>query len=198
MFPIDYLPHALPGDLADSVESTLQHIELIQHKESRLAQARMDALGQVLHRIGTEHKAGRLTQLQLTTVLNTIRKLNIAGASTLWNQSVAVDWVSLVQAAKKLPNGPEGSWVGEYPYPQNSCVPQSGFSVVYVLFDERNRPCYVGSTKSFSARLRKHWKDGKRFASWQAHPCRDRNHAYEVEDRLLKQHLPYLNKKASR
>lgn len=67
-----------------------------------------------------------------------------------------------------------------------------------MLFDEANVPCYVGSTKRLSDRLRQHKKDGKPFVRWQAHPCRDRDHAYELEVRLLEQHLPYLNKKASR
>lgn len=188
----------MPTALATSVESTLQHIRLIQRREARLAQARTDALVQLLHSIGTEFRAGRLTQVQLISLQASVRALGIVGVKTFWNEAVDVEWTSLLTAAKKLPNGPAGTWVGEYPYQQGACVPQSGFSVVYVLFDQANEPCYVGSTKHFSDRLRNHRRDGKQFVRWQAYPCRDREHAYEVEERLLKEHMPYLNRKASR
>ncbi|MBL1120211.1 GIY-YIG nuclease family protein [Streptomyces sp. 110] len=70
--------------------------------------------------------------------------------------------------------------------------------VVYALFDARNDPCYLGSTDQFRTRIGKHVKDGKVFTSWQAYPCPDREAAYVLEDRLLKERLPSLNKKASR
>ncbi len=115
-----------------------------------------------------------------------------------WDEIVGTPWKRVAQFAKRLPNGPEGSWTGEYPIAAGAPSPLSGAAVVYVLFDEANAPCYVGSTHTFRARLRRHEKDGKRFVRWQAHPCDDRDHAYRLEDRLLRQHMPYLNRKASR
>ena len=188
----------LPEGLATSVSATLQHIGLIQEKEARLAQARREAMEQVIHRIASEHRAGRLTHEQLCVAMVAIRATQHKGAMKLWDETVGVPWQRLAQYAKRLPNGPAGSWVGEYPIPANAPIPIYGVPVVYVLFDENNTPCYVGSTDKLSPRLTAHGKDGKRFVRWQAHPCDDRDHAYRLEDRLLKQHKPYLNRKASR
>ncbi|MFE2164831.1 GIY-YIG nuclease family protein [Streptomyces sp. NPDC059447] len=188
----------IPEPLAGSLASTLQHIRLIQEKEARLATARREALAQVLHRIGTEYRTGSITQHQLCMALLEIRSLEMSGRMTAWDEIVGVSWKRLSQIAKHLPNGPEGSWIGEHPIPDGAPRPIYGVPVVYVLFDATNEPCYVGSTDKFSARMTAHHKNGKRFVRWQAHPCDDREHAYRLEDRLLRRHKPYLNQKASR
>lgn len=188
----------LPPHLATSIASTLQHIQLIQEKESRLAEARQRALEQTLHRIGTDYRTGRITQHQLCTAFMEIRRLQMSGRMNAWDEIVGFSSRRLIQLVKQLPNGPEGSWVGEYPVLANAVAPISGVPVVYVLFDEANEPCYVGSTDKFRTRLNSHHRDGKRFVRWQAHQCNDREHAYRLEDRLLKRHMPYLNRKASR
>ncbi len=188
----------LPDQLATSITSTLQHIRLIQEKEARLAAARRDALQQTLHRIGSDYRTGQITHAQLITAFTHVRTLEMSGRMSAWDAIVGISHRRLIQMAKQLPNGPEGSWVGEYPIPMDAPRPIYGVAVVYVLFDDANVPCYVGSTDKLSPRLTAHAKDGKRFVSWQAHPCDDREHAYRLEDRLLKRHKPYLNRKASR
>jgi GIY-YIG catalytic domain len=188
----------MPESLHASLTATLQHIRLIQEKEARLANARQEALAQALHRIGSDYRTGRLTPEQLFAAFTEIHALEMSGRMHMWNEIVGISWQRLTQLGKQLPNGPEGSWVGEYPIPADAPRPIYGISVVYVLFDEANEPCYVGSTNKLSARLNAHKKDGKRFVRWQAHHCGDRDHAYRLEDRLLRQHMPYLNRKASR
>lgn len=192
------MPEDLPEGLATSVSATLQHIQLIEAKAARLAEARRDALAQVLHRIGTEYRTGAITQGQLCTTLDAIRTIQMPGRMKMWDEIIGVPWKRVAQLAKQLPNGPEGSWVGEYPILAEAPRPIAGVPVVYVLFDQDNEPCYVGSTDKFSVRMSAHAKDGKRFIRWQAHPCDDREHAYRLEDRLLRRHMPYLNRKASR
>jgi hypothetical protein len=192
------MPEDLPEGLATSVSATLQHIQLIEAKVSRLTEARRDALAQVLHRIGTEYRAGAITQGHLCATLAAIRHIQMPGRMKMWDEIVGVPWKRVVQLARQLPNGPEGSWVGEYPLLADASRPIAGIPVVYVLFDQDNEPCYVGSTDKFSVRLSAHVKDGKHFVRWQAHPCDDRAAAYRLEDRLLKRHKPYLNRKASR
>lgn len=188
----------LPDQLTESITSTLQHIRLIQEKEARLAAARVEALKQALHRIGSEYRTGRISHAQLITAFAQIRTLEMSGRMSAWDEIVGISHRRLIQMAKQLPNGPEGSWVGEYPIPPDAPRPIYGVPVVYVLFDDANEPCYVGSTDKLSPRLTAHEKSGKRFVRWQAHPCDDREHAYRLEDRLLKRHKPYLNRKASR
>lgn len=188
----------LPEDLATSMSTTFQHIGLIQAKEERLADARRNALHQVLHRIGSDYNTGNLTHRELCTAFLAVRGQKLRGAMNAWDDIVGISSKRLIQLAKQLPNGPENSWTGDYPIPADAPRPISGIPVVYVLFDDANEPCYVGSTDKFSARMNVHAKSGKRFVRWQAYGCDDRDHAYRLEDRLLKQHKPYLNRKASR
>lgn len=188
----------IPENLATSMCASFQHIDLIRSKEARLEQARTDSLHQVLHRIGTEYSTGGLTHAELCAALAAVRAQNIRGAMSAWDEIVGVSWKRTLQLAKQLPNGPEGSWVGEYPFHPATVAPIAGVPVVYVLFDEANEPCYVGSTHGFRPRMTAHHKSGKRFVRWQAHPCRDREHAYEIEEQLLAQHMPYLNRRRGR
>lgn len=192
------MAYELPEDLAASISSTLQHIRLIQEKEARLAEARRGALEQALHRIATDYRTGHITLNQLCTAFMEIRRLQMSGRMNAWDEIVGFSSRRLTQLVKQLPNGPEGSWVGEYPILADAVAPISGVPVVYVLFDEANEPCYVGSTDKFRTRVNNHSREGKQFVRWQAHPCEDREHAYRLEDRLLKRHKPYLNRKASR
>jgi predicted GIY-YIG superfamily endonuclease len=188
----------IPEGLATSMSAAFQHIDLIQAKEDRLAEARNDTLHQLLHRIGSDYNTGRLDLRELCTAFMALRAQGLRGAMHAWDKAVSLSWKRLIQLSKQLPNGPEGSWLGEYPIPATAPRPISGIPVVYVLFDDVNEPCYVGSTDKFSARMNNHAKGGKQFVRWQAHPCEDREHAYRLEDRLLKRHKPYLNQKAGR
>lgn len=77
-------------------------------------------------------------------------------------------------------------------------APPVGVSVVYVLFDVWNEPAYVGSTQDFRVRLAVHRKEKPGLLTWTAFPCADREAAYVLENRLLKEYKPHLNKKASR
>jgi len=187
----------LPEHLATSVSSTLQHIQLLRAKEARLAAASREALAQVIHRIGSAHRAGEITDAQLCAAFDGVKQTGMPGRMLLWDEHVDIRWKQVIQLKRRLPNGPEGSWVGEYPIADGAASPMPGTAVVYVLFDRNNQPCYVGSTEKFRARMASHGRT-KDFVRWQAHPCDDRDHAYRLEDRLLRLHKPYLNVKASR
>jgi hypothetical protein len=98
---------------------------------------------------------------------------------------------------RHVPNSPDGTWHGTWPLHGGS-FPSYGMCVVYVLYDHANAPCYVGSTQNLKVRLKWHAGDGKAFRQWTAFRCADRAAAYALEDRLLAEHKPYLNKKAAR
>lgn len=113
------------------------------------------------------------------------------------------------EGMKYTATGPHGSWTNYHPrfddaLPDRvSCTPSDenpmpprGQNVVYVLYDAFGTPCYVGSSGDFPTRLKWHLKDGKPVRVWIAYPCASRKAAYALEDRLLKQYKPYLNKKA--
>lgn len=192
------LAKVIGGSLGESIAATLHHIELLREKELKLEAARHEAETQVLHRVGTAFRAGEIDHHQLYAIYERYKAIGVVGRKTRWDDNVDLSWRLMSYLSTQLPNGPEGSWVGEYPILHGATAPARGIAVVYVLFDEANEPVYVGSTDQFRTRMSAHWKDGKRFVRWQAHPCRDRDHAYRLEDRLLKQHKPRLNRKASR
>ena len=184
-------------ELGKSLSATLQHIALLQAKQAKLAAACEAAEEQLLHRLGSAHRNREIDITKLIEVFDHYQALKIAGRSKRWNAHVGINWQSLM-TMNGGPNGPAGTWVGEWPCPYDVPIPPKGVSVVYVLYDSTNEPCYVGSTHTFRQRMNQHESTGKIFARWQAHPCRDREHAYEVEDRLLKEHKPRMNQKAGR
>lgn len=186
--------------------ATLQHIELLADRRTRLLQAQYDAERQVIHRIATDYQEGRLTLAELIELYELMRKICQEQMPT---QRIGVRWEEgmpfgiskmRAEAQKQIWHAPnsDGNWTGTNPLGEGETYPAKGQSVVYVLFDDKNEPCYVGSSQSFKSRLRAHRSDGKPFVRWAAYPCADREAAYVLEDRLLKEHKPYLNGRAGR
>lgn len=187
----------------DPYEDTLFHIELITKKRKKLLKAQVEAERQVLHRIGRDYAAGKLTIVELHGLYRRYRDLvsydERPGFSTLWDEAVPEHHARVGNLARQAllhtPNHGR-SWVGEWPIGHNP-YPPDGQSVVYVLFDHENVPCYVGSTFKFKQRLKSH-RPQKQFVRWMAYPCDDREDAYLLEEKLLAEHKPYLNKKVGR
>lgn len=179
--------------------ATLQHVGLLATKRRRLQEAQIEAERQLLRRIAQDYLGGALTFDQLQGVYREYRDVADSGFSLRWNQEVPVRHDELVATRPKAPNGPGGEWwSGVVPLGSQASAPPHRQSVVYVLYDGANSPCYVGSTDHFRARLKRHCKDGKPVAAWMAYPVESRADAYALEDRLLKEHKPYLNKRAGR
>lgn len=184
-------------------KDTLLHIELIARKRKKLLDAQIDAERQVLHRIGRDYVAGNLTVVDLVELYRRYRDVvaydDRPGYSSLWDEAIPEHhsrMSNLVRSADlTIPNAGTG-WAGEWPLGSNP-RPPDGQSVVYVLFDEANVPCYVGSTAHFKTRLQKH-RPKKKFNRWMAYPCDDREGAYLLEEKLLAEHKPYLNQKVWR
>lgn len=209
------MPEAEPDEI-EPYASTLQHIDLIARKIAKLIAVQIDAERQVLHRAGRDFVAGRLSIDGLLELYQQYRDAVCAQGeygkreyyprpsfSELWNEAIPVHHSKVAQAAKAgwvlkryEPNQGDG-WTGENPLRQPDSRPRDGQSVVYVLFDAANVPCYVGSTEKFKTRIDSHTRE-KDFARWVAHPCADREAAYQLEVRLLAEHKPYLNKRRGR
>lgn len=192
------LPLIVDGDLGKSIAATMQHIELVRAREQKLAVAREAAQNQLFHRIGAAHRSGEIGDVELIAIFEAVREVNVLGSRKAWDKNIETGWLKMKYLNRQLANGPEGTWIGESPCASDAPAPTEGIPVVYVLFDDTNAPCYVGSTDNFRQRIKAHAKQGKHFARWQAHRCRDREHAYELEVRLLKENKPYLNRKVSR
>lgn len=183
-----------------SHESTVQHILLMYAKVEKLNRARGEAQEQLIHRLADDYRNGRITAADVYAARVALQGATVPGFKASWDAAMPheLHYSRIVWTAVRYAPDTDGNWRGEYPFTDASRTPTFGVSVVYVLFDEGNRPCYVGSTGRFRVRLSAHARDGKEFVRWLAYPCKDRNHAYELEDRLLREHKPYLNRRASR
>jgi hypothetical protein len=183
--------------------ATLQHIEMLSAKISRLNLAQAEAEDQVIHRAATDYQAGLVSIEDLLALYLWIRPRTVGGILYRWNRHMPAEAAAqtirhTVNRIKRHQADPDGIWRGAFPLDPSSRFPATGTSVVYVLFDESNTPCYVGSTGGFDGRLKAHRREGKRFTRWMAYPCRTREDAYVMEERLLREHKPYLNRKVGR
>lgn len=182
--------------------ATFRHIELLGQKRERLTQAQTEAEEQVLHRIAVDYKAGRITENHLCDIYVEFRECAMSGFSNRWNAAMPYMPAGRIRGlirkrefAAIFAADSDGNWRGEYPLAWDSSRPKTGQSVVYVLYDTDNVPCYVGSTNDFNGRAKAHAREGKKFVRWLAYGCPNRASAYSLETQLLRQHKPYLNKR---
>lgn len=194
-----------------SLGATLQHIELMKRKQDQLRDLQIEAEEQFLHRVGQLYADQELSEIALARVYRTYSKLAVPGFMKRWEAAVPakagrMQYVlrNLQTERRHVPNMPDGTWRGTWPLPDGrkssaaAPVPAFGTCVVYVLYDAANEPCYVGSSKNLKGRLKQHADDGKPFPCWSAYRCADREAAYRLEEKLLAEHQPYLNKKRCR
>lgn len=182
-----------------SADDPLEHIRRLSAKRQRLELAQVDAELQFCQHAAREWSAGRLDYAELYRLYRTFRELALSGFGQRWVAAVGITAAEMYHRGRHLPNSTDGqSWVGVAPLPPGDTCPPAGVSVVYVLYDAELVPCYIGSTGGFRDRLKQHLKDGKPAARWVAYPCDSREAAYVLEDRLLREHKPYCNRRAAR
>jgi hypothetical protein len=173
--------------------STLHHMGLIRAKIDRLEEALGNSAEQLCVSIARDWSSGRLSAPQLYDLYQEYRALQAPRWYPSWQDAGLPDVTQLRRrAVHACPES--GYWEGPFPF-DGSVRPVE--PVVYLLYDADQVVCYVGSTKSFASRLRRHRRDGKAFTYWQAYPAGDRAQAYEMESRFLAAHMPYLNKRRS-
>jgi hypothetical protein len=190
--------------LPKALAATLDHIRLLRAKQETLTAAQIAAEEQLLHRVGRMHAAGDLDQLALIEFYESFSPAALPGFTKRWDHAIAFSTVQLYRTRTHLrhlkrnaPNMPDGTWQGTWPV-EDGPVPIDGTPVVYVLYDAASHPCYVGSSEKLKGRLQAHDRDGKPYTRWTASRCEDREAAYQLEDRLLAQYMPYLNKRQGR
>lgn len=185
-------------DHMDSACATLQHIENLHNRIRKLQAQRIQAEEQLLHRAGNAWRAREMSSLHFWLVFRRYKRLKIDGRMKRWNAIMPVSWTQMPNLRRWDPNGPAGTWVGPWPIGAADRRPPPDSFVVYVLFDAANEPVYVGSTGDLRARLRVHAKNGIAFITWQAYAAADREAAYRLEEKVLRERLPPLNKRAGR
>lgn len=193
------------------LEATAAHIVGVQRKIERLEQVKRDSWAQLLMAVKRAYDE-YLDEEDLCHFLEDMKLSYGPGFGTFWDQNMPreLSYSRVRHAAAKQrhwrkkyeanqPNGPAaGTWVGTFPIESDQPMPMWGEAVVYVLFDLNNDPCYVGSTETFTTRLRTHQREKLGLARWMAYRCADREDAYRLEDKLLKEHKPHMNKKRGR
>lgn len=186
------------ADLA-AYDATLQHISLINTKLCRLLTVQAQAENQLIHRMASDYEAGRIGLREVYEAYVQTKPMSVDGFTKRWDARMPerLQARRVYHLGSNLPDI-DGNWRGLCPLSPREPAPPNGQSVVYVLFDAENVPCYVGSSEQFRTRLKNHVRDGKPVASWAAYPCADREAAYVLEERLLRERKPYLNRKAGR
>lgn len=182
----------------DDLQATARHIQLLDRKLETLTNARADSWSQMLAAAARLFRAGQMDRAALIELHASMKHSYGPGFSRVWDEHMPIPSNRVLWFRMDVPNGPMGSFIGTIPIGSANPCPPGGMAVVYVLFDAANEPIYVGSTDAFRDRLRVHRKEKPEARQWTAYPCRDRKHAYDVEDRLLKEHKPRMNKRAAR
>jgi hypothetical protein len=202
------------GAIPEELSASVQHLEMISEsleslraKVKRLESARADTLCQI-----ATASSRLIRNWPAEDILALYERLNSPGFYTSWSKAGLPHPQALKSEIEMrqryLPNDPQsGGWVGEWVLKESNyrsygeipgSYPRDWTPVVYVLYGADASPVYCGSTEHFKTRLNKHHLDGKRFVAWRAVRCADREKAFALEDRLLKQSCPPLNKKAGR
>lgn len=193
---------AAPLRVLDAAAEGLAHIAQLKEQRLALAQEQHLAEERFAERVGAAHRGGELGDEDLVDLYFSLREASQAepGFASRWDQAVDLDSRIIARSRlfQSLPNGPNGSWQGDNPLPSSAAAPRTGIAVVYVLYDDTLKPCYVGSTMRFRNRLAHHRRDQKAFRYWAAYPCRDREHAYAREEQMLREVLPPMNRKSGR
>lgn len=198
-FPFEAVSERLPAILA-----TAQHVATMQRKIDQLLRMRDEAWTQMLTTAARGYADGLIGDLDLPEMLADMKASYGPGFSLIWNRHMpwAHSQVShrALAATRNRPNAPHGSWSGEWPSWTDGPYPEDRVPVVYVLFDDQNEPAYVGSTERFVLRMSAHRKDPRKgsIRRWTAHRCDDREAAYALEERLLAEHKPRLNRRTTR
>lgn len=179
-------------------DATRQHLELLVAKRDKLDGLIEQAAAQYCLSVKREWDTGHMSWRELKAAFDTLRSTKPSGYSKPWSSAGLPDNAVMTARAKTEPEDDDGAWRGIWPLEADARLPHKGVSVAYVLFDGDLEPVYVGSTSSFIKRMGWHERDGKMWRSWVAYPCRDREHAYQVEESFLKRYMPRLNVKRGR
>ncbi len=187
----------------EQLAATASHIDLVQAKLDKLATVKADSWEQILIAAARLYRSDGLTTAHLLQ-LHRDMKLSYGGGFTkVWNRVMPIQSNQLPHVAARDRRIAEEqrrqSWYGTFPLDGSYTVPSKGVSCVYILFDRADVPAYIGSTEQFRTRMGSHRRERPgAFLRWICYTCESREAAYQLEEKLLRENLPYLNRKASR
>lgn len=199
------IPESFP--VPPAVQDRLAAMEALADEQAALTDRRVAAELIFMRELKAEIDAAALDPRTVQEAYLAARAVASDGFFRRWNDMMPVRIQGAAtramhrarQAAREVPNGTGGHyWFGTAFLGPTDPAPLEGTPVVYVLYDVANEPIYVGSTRDFLNRLAAHLRDGKPVARWMAYPCRDREAAYELEEKLLAEYKLPLNMRVTR
>jgi hypothetical protein len=151
-----------------------------------------------LRRVDDDYEAGLVTYDDVIDAYFAFRDATgrPPGFALRWDSLARVSYKDIQKVTRhgsSRPNNDDGTWSGPFPLSPWEPAPPGGTSVVYSLYDATGRRCYIGSSHSLRARLKRHASGGKQFTRWEAIPCETRRAAFKLEDKMIARHRPYLN-----
>lgn len=187
----------------DDLAATAMHIDVVQSRLDRLEEVKRESWEQLLTTVARLHRQGRLTTAQLLAFSREMHHSYGPGYSRVWDRNIAIPVKKLrhvvAREERAALDRARPHWSGTWPLSEHDLAPSIGVSGVYVLFDRDGVPAYIGSSETFRSRMHAHKRNFSGvFDRWVFYVCEDREAAYELEVRLLREKLPYLNKKAGR
>jgi predicted GIY-YIG superfamily endonuclease len=180
------------GQLIDDLDRLAQEANDLERRREAAEQALLDRMAQA-----------ELSKDDLADVYLAVRHSVTSQFSQRWNTRLPTSMTAAAsraahrgrRMARAVPNGPGGAyWTGTIPLRMPDPMPMLGTAVVYVLYDNLNQPCYLGSTSALQARLACHLREGRAFVHWMAIPCQNRKDAYDLEAKMLKELKLPMNK----
>jgi hypothetical protein len=184
--------------LSEPLRASAQHIELLQHKRHRLADALVSAELQFLAALRRECLDGGMTWAQLREAYSVLSAGRLPGLRARWMDAVPVSPEDVIlNARREAAVGAGGVWRGHRPLHRGEYYPPIGQWVVYVLFDVGRYPVYVRSTNRCSQRFADHRAQGKRWSSWTAYAV-DSAEAHKIQARFMRRDQTDLNRQRAR
>lgn len=190
--------------------SSIEHLTRAGKRIETLRTTIRDTEEQIAHRMGVAVRFGTMSYDEACQVIAEVKRYLEPGWMKRWEEHSGLPIAKMNHAISadgrldpRFERNETWGWSGTYShdgYPSKTSFPRpaKGVSVVYILFAGDGTPLYVGSTHVFAERVKRHYIDGKPVKFWQAYLCSDREAAYQMEDRLLKEHMPVMNRKAGR
>lgn len=180
----------------DRLAVAAHRVQFQQQERVRATDALVHAEIDFLTTLAERHRAGVVTWAQLDAAYRLVAYnggFAAPGGVARWKEIVGVPRSGMIAKVQEEAVNSDGAWSGHTPLEEGEFFPPDDQSVVYLLFDVDNVPVYVGSTARLKTRLAQHQSD-KVWTQWVAYRCENRQAAYELETRYLRQYKPRYNK----
>ncbi len=116
-----------------------------------------------------------------------VRAWAVKGYLDRWKERVGFDRPAIRRFAHASPKSADGVWKGSTGWEglDGTVVPPRWKDVVYALFDEHDRPVYVGMTNQFRVQAKRLHRQGHVWTAW---PCDNRADAVRRRKEVIRRY----------